>query len=494
MLKLKHIPVQSFGENIAYIHKNCTSYKVDDLYKATKLEIHKGGKTIYAFLQIVDETGVLEADEIGLNDDAFNTLNMSEGTEVHVSLAAPSASTKALHRKIAGEVLTSGEYAAIIGDITAGRYSKMDMAAFLVACASSMTATELVSFTEALVAQKVLHWDEKSIVVDQHCLGGVPADKTDLVILAIVSAYGLPMAKPSIRSLTSCAGVADTMGVMADVDFNAAKFQKFVRANNGAIVNYDAMEETKVNHLLHDVRSQLGINQNELVIASILAMMISCGVSHLVLDIPVGANARVRSANEAIRIRKQVEYIGDMLGISIDAVVTDGSEPIGNGIGAVLEARDVMKVLHNAEDAPVDLKEKSLFLAGRVLEFDPQLRGGQGYAAAKEILESGRALEAFQKIVSTQGAKPQPELGKYVREVVAPYDGVVSAINNITINKIGVYAGATQCIGSGLDLKKKTGDSVKAGEVLYIIYSCNAADFDVVSQLVEVDSGYSISI
>ena len=153
-----------------------------------------------------------------------------------------------------------------------------------------------------------------------------------------------------------------------------------------------------------------------------------------------------------------------------------------------------MKILHNAEDAPVDLKEKSLFLAGRVLEFDPQLRGGQGYAAAKEILESGRALEAFQKIVSTQGAKPQPELGKYVREVVAPYDGVVSAINNITINKIGVYAGATQCIGSGLDLKKKTGDSVKAGEVLYIIYSCNAADFDVVSQLVEVDSGYSISI
>ena len=375
MLKLKYLPVKSFGENLAYIHKNCSLYKVDDINKVTKLEIHKGSKTIFAFLQIVEDD-VLALDEIGLNEDAFKALNMSEGTEVHVSMAAPSLSAQSLRRKIAGEILTSSEYMDIIKDIASGRYSKMDIAAFLVACTSSMSATELVSFTEALVAQKVLHWDEKSMVVDQHCLGGVPANKTDLVILAIVSAYGLPIAKTCIRSLTSCAGVADTMGVLANVDYNTSKFQKLVRANNGAIVNYDVLEETKVNHLLHDVRSQLGINQNELVIASILAMMISSGVSHLVLDVPVGENARVHSTNEAIRIRKQVEYIGDMLGLSIDVVITDGSEPIGNGIGAVLEARDVMKILRNKEDAPIDLKEKSLFLAGRVLEFDPQLCGG----------------------------------------------------------------------------------------------------------------------
>lgn len=493
MLKLKYLPVKSFGENLAYIHKNCSLYKVDDINKVTKLEIHKGSKTIFAFLQIVEDD-VLALDEIGLNEDAFKALNMSEGTEVHVSMAAPSLSAQSLRRKIAGEILTSSEYMDIIKDIASGRYSKMDIAAFLVACTSSMSATELVSFTEALVAQKVLHWDEKSMVVDQHCLGGVPANKTDLVILAIVSAYGLPIAKTCIHSLTSCAGVADTMGVLANVDYNTSKFQKLVRANNGAIVNYDVLEETKVNHLLHDVRSQLGINQNELVIASILAMMISSGVSHLVLDVPVGENARVHSTNEAIRIRKQVEYIGDMLGLSIDVVITDGSEPIGNGIGAVLEARDVMKILRNKEDAPIDLKEKSLFLAGRVLEFDPQLRGGQGYAVAKEILENGRALEAFQRIVNAQGVHEVPALGQYVREVVAPYDGIVSAVNNTIINKIGVYAGATQCLGSGVDLNKKIGDKVKAGDVLYTIYSCNAADFDVVSQLVEQDNGYLIEM
>ena len=154
----------------------------------------------------------------------------------------------------------------------------------------------------------------------------------------------------------------------------------------------------------------------------------------------------------------------------------------------------MMKILRNKEDAPIDLKEKSLFLAGRVLEFDPQLRGGQGYAVAKEILENGRALEAFQRIVNAQGVHEVPALGQYVREVVAPYDGIVSAVNNTIINKIGVYAGATQCLGSGVDLHKKIGDKVKAGDVLYTIYSCNAADFDVVSQLVEQDNGYLIEM
>ena len=122
------------------------------------------------------------------------------------------------------------------------------------------------------------------------------------------------------------------------------------------------------------------------------------------------------------------------------------------------------------------------------------MRGGQGYALAKEILESGRAFEAFQKIVNSQGANEVPALGQYVRDVVAPYDGVVKSISNVTINKIGVYAGATQCLGSGVDLHKKTGDRVKAGETLYTIYSCNSADFDVVSQLVERDNGYQIDI
>ena len=194
-----------------------------------------------------------------------------------------------------------------------------------------------------------------------------------------------------------------------------------------------------------------------------------------------------------MRLRKLIEYVGDMLSVEVDAVITDGSEPIGNGIGAVLEARDVMKVLRNKDDAPQDLREKSLFLAGRVLEFDPKLRGGQGYYVAKELLNSGRALEAMNKIIHAQGKAPQPQLGHLTRDVVAASAGVVESIDNERINKIGVLAGASKYQGAGLDLLKKVGDKVEQGETLYRLHSVNSTDFAFANSVVDGYTGYEIS-
>ena len=225
---------------------------------------------------------------------------------------------------------------------------------------------------------------------------------------------------------------------------------------------------------------------------SILAIKLATGVTHLVVDIPVGVSARIKSTNEALRLRKMIEYIGDSLSIEIDAVITDGSEPIGNGIGSVLEARDIMKILRNKEDAPRDLLEKSLFLAGRILEFDPKLRGGQGYSVAKEILISGRALEVMNRIIYAQGKAPQAQLGHLTRDIIASKSGVVDAINNQQINKIGVLAGAAQYQGAGIDLLKKVGDRVERGDTLYRIHSVSSTDFAFANYVVDGDNGYEI--
>ena len=178
--------------------------------------------------------------------------------------------------------------------------------------------------------------------------------------------------------------------------------------------------------------------------------------------------------------------------MEIDAVITDGGEPIGNGVGSVLEARDVMKVLRNKEDAPEDLKEKSLFLAGRILEFDPKLKGGQGYAAARKILQSGRALEALNKIIHTQGKAPPPELGRLTREIPAPGAGTVEKIDNRRIDAIAIMAGAGKFPGAGLDLLKKTGDRVEDGETLYRIHADDSDAFALASSSAEGNNGYEI--
>ncbi len=493
MLSLKHIAINSFNENIAYLHKDCDAYKVDDIKNITKVEIHGGATPLFAFLEVVDDASIVASGELGLNTEAFKQLNLPEGANITLSLAGTAPSIASIQRKIAGNILSSGEYAAIIKDIVAKRYSNMDIASFLVASGSFMTTAEVLSLTEALIGEDVLHWDNENIVVDHHCLGGVPANKTDIIITAIVAAYGLPIPKTASRSLTSCAGVADTFSVLANVNVDEDKLRQLIKDNRGAIVDYNHLPIAAANKAISSVERSIGVTQQQHIIASILAIKLAAGVTHLVLDIPVGATSRIKSTAEAMRLRKLVEYVGDMLNIEIDAVITDGSEPIGNGIGAVLEARDVMKILRNKEDAPQDLLEKSLFLAGRILEFDPKLRGGQGYHAAKEILTSGRALETMNQIIYAQGNAPQAHLGHLTRDIVAAKAGVVESIDNQRINRIGVLAGASQYAGAGLDLLKKVGDMVEPGETLYRIHSVSANDFAFANSIVDGNNGYEIS-
>lgn len=492
MLNLKHIAVSSFNENIIYLHRDCEAYKVSEINSITKVEVHGGAMPIYGFLEIVDDETIVSPDEVGLNNEAFAQINLPQGANVNISIAPTPTSIPFIKRKMLGNILSAGEYKSIINDISNHRYSNMDIASFLIASGSFMSAPEILSLTEALVGEKVFHWDKEDMVVDHHCLGGVPGNKTDIVITAIVAAYGLPILKTAARSITSSAGVADVFSVLANVDLDENKIGRILEETRGVIVDYNKLPIASSCKLISAIERSIGVSQQQHIVSEILAIKLAAGVTNLVLDIPVGPTSRVKSTIEAVQIRKLVEYIGDMLGLTVDVVITDGSEPIGNGIGAMLEARDVMKILRNREDAPQDLLEKSLFLAGRMLEFDPKLRGGQGYHVAKEILTSGRALEALNRIIYAQGKSEPAQLGNLTRDIAAHNSGIVQSINNQRINQIAILAGANQYLGAGVDLLKKVGDSVEVGEPLYTIHALSSGDFALANSIVEGDNGYEI--
>ena len=220
MLSLKYVAINSFNENIVYLHKDCDSYKVDDIKNITKIEIHGGSEPVSAFLEVVDDASIVSPKQLGVNKQAFEHLNLPEEANVTVSLANVPSSVNSIKRKVSGNVLYDSEYKAIVKDIVEKRYSNMDVASFLVATGSFMTVQEVLAFTEALAGDEFMHWDNENIVVDHHCMGGVPGNKTDIIVAAIVAAYGLPIMKTASRSLTSCAGVADTFGVLANVDID----------------------------------------------------------------------------------------------------------------------------------------------------------------------------------------------------------------------------------------------------------------------------------
>lgn len=492
MLTLKHLAIKSFNETIAYIHKDCSFYTSGDVRTLTKIEIHGGPKPAYALLQVVEDDAIVSKDELGVNSECFDFLGLAEGSIVSISVAPYPNSFTSIKRKTYGNVLSSSEYNAIIEDIISKRYSNMDIAAFLVAMGSFMTHPEVLSLTQAMIGDKRITWDTEDIVVDHYSIGGVPGNKTDIIITAIVAAYGMAIPKICSHSLTSCSGVANVCSVLMNIDLDEDKLKNTIKNTRGAIFLYESLDLGKINGSISCIEKYIGLTRTQHLAASIIALKIAMGITHLLVDIPVGPETKIRSTTDAMRLRKMIEYVGDSLDIHIDVVISDGQEPIGNGVGPILEARDIMKILRNKDDAPQDLREKSLFMAGKILEFDPKLRGGHGLAVATEILQSGRALEAFNKIIYAQGKAAQPEIGFLYSDIFAPCSGEVVAIDNATINYIGILAGASRHHGSGLDLFKKIGDFVEEGEKIFRIYSSNQNDFNNAVSFAQGKSGYQI--
>jgi thymidine phosphorylase len=328
-------------------------------------------------------------------------------------------------------------------------------------------------------------------VVDKHCIGGIPGNRTSMLVVPIVAEHGLWCPKTSSRAITSPAGTADTMEVLARVELPVERLVPIVRANRGCIAWGGSARLSPADDILISVERPLGIDSPGQMVASILSKKVAAGSTHLLLDIPVGPSAKVRSMADAQRLKRLFEHVAIPLGLALEVVITDGSQPIGRGIGPVLEARDVMQVLRNDPQAPADLREKALRLAGRMIEFDPDVRGGDGLRIARDILESGRALQRMDAIIDAQGRREQPPMpGALVHEVRAAADGTVRAIDNLRLARIARLAGAPQMPGAGADLLKKQGDPVRRGEVLYRIHAEVEADLGFARHLADADAGY----
>ena len=493
-LKLRRIAIDTYRENVAYLHRECSAYRAEGFQALAKVVVSCDGQRIEAVLNVVDDDRIVGVDELGLSEQAFSQLDVPESQEVRVAQAEPPGSMDAVRRKIGGERLSGEDYRAITRDIAASRYSKMEMAAFLVATGQNgLDRDEVLLLTKAMLETGTrIDWNEP-LVADKHCIGGIPGNRTSMLVVPIVAAHGLLIPKTSSRAITSPAGTADTMEVLARVAVAPEALDSLLRRERGCLAWGGTTRLAPVDDMLISVERPLGIDSQGQMVASILSKKLAAGATHLLLDIPVGPTAKVRQMRDAMQLRKLFEYVGDRLGLHLEAVITDGSQPIGRGIGPVLEVRDVLRVLRNDPEAPLDLREKSLRLAGRIIEFDPDVRGGYGYAIAREILESGRALAKLDRIVEAQGRQERKfELGRLSFEVRATQPGTVTGIDSLRVAQAARLAGAPMSKGAGVDLFKKLGDTVAEGEVLYRIHAEFPSYYEFAREFVQAGHGYGI--
>lgn len=395
--------------------------------------------------------------------------------------------------KVRGETLSSAQLHEIVRDLAAHRYSDVEVAAFLIACASFLTADEALALTRAMVdVGRRLSWD-RPVIVDKHSIGGIPGNRTSPIVVAIVAAHGLLIPKTSSRAITSPAGTADTMEVLTRVELSEDDMHVVVDRCGGCLVWGGHVDLSPADDVLISVERPLAIDTPEQMVASILSKKAAAGSTHIVMDLPVGPYAKLRDPAAALRLRKLFEFVGSRLGLAIDVVSTDGAQPIGRGVGPVLEARDVIAVLEGRADAPADLRDRALMLAGRVLEFDPMVSGGRGVERARELLDSGAAMARLEMIVAAQGPSPlRNQIGSHAYEVTARHGGWVEAIDCLRVAQIARLAGAPTDAGAGLDILKRKGDAVRAGEPLYRIHGVDDADFAFAREAADEHSGFQV--
>ncbi len=475
-LKVKDIDIATGWPLVAVLNE-LDALKLD-LHYEDRLKIKKGRKSVIAIIDITESKKVVPTGQIGLYEEVLTKLNAKSGNFVDVSLVEKPVSIQYIKRKLKGKKLGYKEIYKIIDDINNNRLSEIEITYFVSACyTKGLDLDETVSLTKAMINTGGILKLNKYPVMDMHCIGGVAGNRTTMVVVPIVAAAGLTIPKTSSRSITSPSGTADTMEVLCNVCFSIKEIKNIIKKTNACLIWGGSVNLAPADDKIIRIEHPLSLDPEGQLLASILAKKKSVSATHLLIDIPVGKGAKIESRKKALYLKRLFESISKKLGIKIRVVIIDGSQPIGNGIGPELEARDVMWVLENDLRQPLDLKEKSIKMAGLLLEMGGKAKKGAGTKKALKILNSGAAYRKMMQIIRAQCGKKikadDIKIGKFRYNFRAKKSGVVTHIDNDSISKIARAAGAPLDKGAGIYLHKHVKDSVKKGDKIFTVYAKN---------------------
>jgi AMP phosphorylase len=459
------LKITAGGRQIAILGEETAS--LIGVHSSDRIRITYGDQQIIAIANLATH---FPKNHIGLYEEISETLGLKGDETVSVQLAQLPESLGHVRAKLRGERLREHDMITIVRDVVERHLSEVEIAAFLTALniyGLSIGENEVLS--RAMVETgKTLDFGEAPIL-DKHSIGGIPGDKTSLLVVPIVAAAGFKIPKTSSRAVTSPAGTADRVESLCPVNLSINEIKTVVEETNGCLVWGGALDLAPADDMFIQVEYPLGIDP--LLLPSIMSKKKAIGATHIVIDIPTGSGAKIKSMTEAYTLASDFVDLGKRLGMNIQCALTFGEQPIGYAVGPALEAQEALTALMG--DGPADLKEKAVSLAGMLFEM-VGVEGGR--QKAENVLKSGRAESKLREIIEAQGGNPRVKpdeiaVGDKKVEVTANQAGRVLWISTEDIVRIAKAAGAPRGKGAGVVLKAKLGEAVRKDGVLLEIYA-----------------------
>ena len=459
------------GRPVVIMHKETA--EALDRHVDERVYVGYAGKNSKRIIAVVDiASHLVKPDEIIVSNEVAGYLGLKKGDAVDISIAPRPDSIFLIHRKLDCERFDKQKLKRIITDIVNNALTEAEIAYFVSAvynCGMSMQETAWMTESIVETGQKLNL--RKKIIADKHSIGGIAGNRTTPIVVAICSAAGLVIPKTSSRAITSAAGTADVIETIARVDFSISELKKIITKVNACMIWGGALGLAPADDKIIQVERLLKLDPEPQLLASIMAKKLAVGATHVLIDIPCGKTAKV-TKQEAKKLRKKFFWLARYFKIKLDCILTDGSQPIGNGIGPVLEMRDVLAVLKQLPSKPMDLEKKSLLLSSRLLELAGRAKKGKGMELAAQILQSGKAFEKFKQIILAQK-------GDFNNLHLAPFSFTIKAnkrckiieIDNKKINALARRVGCPADKEAGLYLYRHVGNILKKGEKFLAIYA-----------------------
>jgi len=410
-------------------------------------------------------------------------------------------------KKRNGKELTAGEIQYFIAGYNAGEIPDYQASALLMAIYfQGLGDRETADLTMAIrdSGEQADLSAIPGIKVDKHSTGGV-GDKTTLVLVPLVAAAGVPVAKMSGRGLGHTGGTVDKLESIPgfNVTLEPAQFIDQVRRIGVAVVaqtGHLAPADKKL-YALRDVTAT--VDSIPLIASSVMSKKLASGADAIVLDVKVGSGAFMRDTQSAFKLAQTMVAIGSRVGRRTVALITDMDQPLGFAIGNALEVKEAIDTLKG--QGPGDLLELCLSLGAAMLLLAGKAEStAEGRAKLLTLLESGQALQKFIEFITAQGGDPRVAwedgilpAAEFTADVPALASGYIQGINAEAIGRSVMLLGAGRenidsriDLSVGIVLKKKVGDPVKQGEALAVTHANSKERLEQARELVR--SAYRI--
>lgn len=457
--------ISAAGKRVAIIDEQTANLL--GVHSSDRMRLSCCGKEVIA---IADVATGYPPDRIWLYLEIAQALGAKDGDALQVQRAPIPESLANVRAKLRGERLRDEEIMSIVKDVVEQHLSDIEVAAFLTALkVYGLSMSENEALSRAMVKTgKTLNFG-KPPILDKHSIGGIPGDKTSMIVVPIVAAAGFTIPKTSSRAITSPAGTADRVETLCPVNLSIGEIREVVQKTNGCLVWGGALELAPADDLFIQVEYPLGIDP--MMLPSILSKKKAMGATHVVIDIPTGTGAKIKTPTEAYTLASDFVHLGRHLDMKIQCALTFGDQPLGCGIGPALEAQEALNTIMGK--GPADVREKAVSLAGMLFELVGEKNGKQ---KASEILKSGKAEAKLREIIAAQGGNPKVKpqdipIGSEKAEVRAEEKGRVLWISIEGVVQVARAAGTPKEKGAGIVLHAKTGEAVAKGAVLFEIYA-----------------------